>query len=396
MKGKVKLFPFEKILALVLILFLLIFPKGGFKLSGAPVTFGYLFLVASSFLFYIKGAKYFSKKTSILLGFLLPFQSLIFISLIANGFTYLADTVSLWIHFFLFPMAIFFLFPKELDPKISQFITKTILIGIRLVVSYGICLFSYKFFTGKFLEIPFLTVNFHDLSSLDTNKCIDRGGFFKLISTYNNGNLYGICMLMIFPFYQKLEKQKFFLFFAYLSLVLTFSRTVWIGLVFVETLIFLSSSNSKTWKHSLKFLLIASFGAFVFLGVAYYFHLPLKFFLDSSFGNRLNQFNILNRFSLFGVEPFSGIFEITYLGVYKSFGLLGLVTFCLAMLGPITLVPSKYKSIKLGLITYSFISLSDGALLLIPVMTFYWFLIWLSFSLSKSPHGHLVPMTCAP
>ena len=102
---------------------------------------------------------------------------------------------------------------------------------------------------GRFVEIPFLTVNFHDVGTLETTKYIDRGGIFKLISTYNNGNVYGVCLLMLLPFYNSVEPSKLKRMIVKLSLLLTLSRTVWFGLFFAEilTYLYVYRITFKTW-----------------------------------------------------------------------------------------------------------------------------------------------------
>ena len=79
-------------------------------------------------------------------------------------------------------------------------------VAVLFVSAYGIFLFFYKLGTGSFIEIPYLTVNAGDLGELE-GKSIDRGGIFKLISTYNNGNVYGISILILLPLYAHLEKR---------------------------------------------------------------------------------------------------------------------------------------------------------------------------------------------
>ena len=117
-----------------------------------------------------------------------------------------------------------------------------------LVALYGIVLFVYKIVTGDWIEIPFLTINYGDVGLMDY-KHINRGGdIFKLISTYNNGNIYGVCMLMLLPFYEQCEDKGWKTLIVKASLVLTLSRTVWIGLVFYELVLqfYIRRQFSKT------------------------------------------------------------------------------------------------------------------------------------------------------
>ena len=53
-----------------------------------------------------------------------------------------------------------------------------------------------------------LTVNAGDLGELDSSKFNQRGSVSKLISTYNNGNIFGVCTLMLFPIFYEYTKSK--------------------------------------------------------------------------------------------------------------------------------------------------------------------------------------------
>ncbi len=77
-------------------------------------------------------------------------------------------------------------------------------------------------------------VNAADVGLLETTKDINRGGLFKLISTYNNGNVYGAAMLILLPLFDAIETRKWRKLFLRIALVLTLSRSVWIGLVMLQ------------------------------------------------------------------------------------------------------------------------------------------------------------------
>jgi hypothetical protein len=114
---------------------------------------------------------------------------------------------------------------------------------------------------------------------------------------------------------------------------------------------------------------------------------------------RLAQYKLFENFQFFPSRPFDGFLEVVYMGVLNSLGLIGLLAFLVAMIAPlmffffrpksiITQLPYspraaergrqdgliEGRAIAAGLIIYLFISLSDGATLLIPVMAIYWFL----------------------
>lgn len=377
-------------ISFVLIIFLLLFPKGGIKLNGNPITIGYILLFFISFFLLVRKNTLRNQKFFKILLYILPFQIFSIFSILLNGYENTTILASYLIHFFLIPYAIFLTFPEKISSIQINYLLKWICRGINFLAVYGIFLFFYKLLFGRFVEIPFLTVNYHDLNLLENSKCIDRGGYFKLISTYNNGNLYGICLLMLYPLYRTLETRKLFKFLLILSFVLTISRTVWIGLIFAELLSFFLE---KKTKYSLMYFINFCLLIFICLTILqWYFELPLEFFLDKSLGHRIPQFEALNDFSFFGKDSFNGIHEITYLGVYKSFGFLGLVSFLIAMLYPVLKILCDYlnnkqlitKQLIHGLAVYSIISLSDGAVLLIPVMCFYWIICWLGL-VTKEP-----------
>ncbi|MBI3900572.1 MAG: hypothetical protein HY324_00310 [Chlamydiia bacterium] len=206
-------------------------------------------------------------------------------------------------------------------------------------------------------------------------KHIARNGFFKLISTYNNGNIYGICLLILLPLYLFLDTSRWKKGAVFFSLLLTFSRTVWIGTLFSFLITSLFASQKKRLFH---FLLTSGIGIGVLVIVAQISGFNLSFFFDGALGGRIEQFEVLDTTTFFPSAPFREILEIVYLSILSSFGILGLIAFLLSMIGPLLIAIHSFppclirKRILCGLVNYLFVSLSDGAILLIPVLSFYW------------------------
>ena len=376
----------KQVIVSLLFIFLLFFPKGGIKLQGFPVTWGFLLFLTLGFSLFFQKQQVYQKKAISLLLALLPFNILAFCCLGWNGYVNLADTVSLILNFFVFPYIVFLCFPQYISSFDLLYILKWLKKGVFFVAVFGIGLFFYKYFFGSFFEIPFLTVNYHDFHDLEATKCIDRGGIFKLISTYNNGNLYGVCILMLMPLYCFYETSFLRKLIVKSSLILTLSRTIWIGLVFFEILNFYFVKTNPVKKTALFFsnlFLLAGF----FWVLDSFFPLSWEFIFDRFFGNRIGQLEVLNDISWFAREPFEGIFEVVYLGVLKSFGLIGVITFLLFFLSPFLLliykkiigetIPNYKIRAAAGLGVYLLLAGSDGALLLIPVMCFCLFLMFL-------------------
>jgi hypothetical protein len=105
----------------------------------------------------------------------------------------------------------------------------------------------------------------------------------------------------------------------------------------------------------------------------------LNFIFDPNLGGRTDQLAFFQELDLFSSNPFGGISEIVYAGVIHSFGILGLIAFLIAMTGPLAArwmrspIPKIHLSLCLGIANYLLISCSDGGMLYIPVMAFYWF-----------------------
>ncbi|MFD2579036.1 hypothetical protein ACFSTD_11345 [Novosphingobium colocasiae] len=89
------------------------------------------------------------------------------------------------------------------------------------------------------IQIPYVTVNVADYGTIFLRNNT-RGPFLKLLSTYNNGNLYGDCMLMLAPIYFLYERSRVWMLMLIAALVCTLSRTVWIGMLAVAGLMMLT------------------------------------------------------------------------------------------------------------------------------------------------------------
>lgn len=386
----------ERAVILFLVTFLLVFPKGGIKLGAIPVTWGY---VGLALVFaWLPLALWLGRSARVrtvrllALGALVPFQAVVWLGLMANGTEGMGFTVSLLVSFFFIPLMFVLVLGIHLDRLHLGFLFRLVRVGVPLVAAYGIFLFFYKLSTGEFIEIPYLTVNAGDLGELD-EKFIDRGGVFKLISTYNNGNIYGVSILTLLPLYAWLEKSAVRTSVVKLSLLLTLSRTVWIGLVFYEL-----AHRLYVRRVSARALLaLAGALAVIAAGVGYAVASLLEvnaasFLLDRQLGGRIGQLAALETATVLPSVRYVAIVEMVYLSVLDSFGILGLAAFLLGMTAPLLahlagLLPFRdtpYKrSLAVGLAVYLFVAMSDGALLFIPVMAFYWFVA--SLLLSDNP-----------
>lgn len=378
----------------LLFIFLLFFPKGGIKIGPVPITWGYLLLLFFALTSLFQHSYSINKDRCKATLLMLPFQALSFCSFIFLSIERVSMTLSFILSLFFFPYFFFLLFSSSIDMIEENYLSKMLTRGILFVSCFGIFLFFSKMILGYFLQIPLLTVNLDDFQKLD-DKCIDRGFGFKLISTYNNGNLYGICLLMLLPLYSIFENSKLRKGVVKFSLLLTISRTVWVGLFAYEFFYDLIVSKKKKL-----FFLKAISSLCIILSALYafsvYYELPLSFFFDHTLGGRRRY--ILQAFfdpSLLPNISFKEIREAVYPSIFEQFGLIGFLLFILQLTSPVIIkgmqkqrFTKMERALFLGIFLYWVLCISDGAMLLIPTMAFYWFLSSLllkNFSSSVEP-----------
>lgn len=373
--------PLHTIFFYLTFLFIVVFPKGGIKVGGVPLTFGYLFLGFFSLFCIRKETFKISYHQLIKLAAFVPLQALFIYKLLCFGEENLGFAIACLVNFLFLPFCFYFLLTSTLEKLDFGLFQKWLSRSILFLSLYGIFLFFYKILKGHFIELPLLTVNLQDKGMLETTKCIDRGGgLFKLISTYNNGNLFGVCMLMWLPLYYQAESRLTNRLIFRAALLLTLSRTVWYGALFAEILYYFYTCKI----HKTTYLKISAVLSFYMTSIFYlnsFLNKTASFLVDYSLGGRVNQFLVLDYFTLMpSQKPFSTILEIVYLGILDELGLFGLFAFLLAMVTPIVLGINARgnKAMIAGLTIYLFVATSDGTLLLIPTMAVYLFLAHLA------------------
>jgi hypothetical protein len=220
---------------------------------------------------------------------------------------------------------------------------------------------------------------------------------------------------MLLPLYLHLEQKNWKTRIVKLSLILTLSRTVWFGLFIVELIQILAHrkktiypprlgmnlegvQQERPYSHNLIKLSINLFVLIALMvGAVFLLNQDISFIFDTTLGGRHSEFSDLKPFYWVGRTSFNGLSEIVYLSIYKNFGIFGLITFLVGITSPLWISylshrPTKpllpAKPILTGLLVYLIVSCIDGAILLIPVMAFYWFLSALLLGLNRSPTLH--------
>ncbi|KRD62886.1 hypothetical protein ASE40_03600 [Flavobacterium sp. Root935] len=372
------------------VLFLILLPKGGFKIAGIPITWGYLylgFLFLLSILIILDKRRFLvSSKHFLCWAATLPFVIYFSINLLFRGYDgSFGNLIAFYVSFGFLPL-LFYIFLSSFLKKINQEFVENLLTNAVFWISlYGIILFAFKQITGSYIEIPYLTVNADDLGTLE-GKYNMRGSLYKLISTYNNGNIFGVCMLMLFPIFHKQNVSKIKLGIVILALLLTLSRTVWLGLLFYFVLIYRDRVFKLVKVYAFLGLILFVFATFLMNRYFQYGSLS-GFILDSNLGGRISQIKQFTGLSFFGSQTFDFIEEIVYLSIFKQLGIVGLILFLISFFSQIYVALSTRNNnypYLLGSLTYLFVCLSDGCMLYIPTLAFFYFINTMIFISKKS------------
>ncbi len=385
--------PLAMFLTWFLVVFLVLFPKGGIKLAGIPFTWGYVAIGVTAPILLIVRLTQMSltlpMRLVAALAMLIPFQSLFIYSGVANGVTELQYSIGNVISFFFFPLVFLCVYPPFLSYIDGRRLSQYFRWCIFLAAVWGLLLFFVKPVLGHFIEIPYLTVNAADYGQLEATKHIARGYYGKLISTYNNGNLYGVATLILLPLYQVLERSWWRKAVVLAALLLTLARSVWAGLVIAEALplavLLLRQAETfpvvylgKALKSVLALILTIGL---VFVALLFNAGAGLNFLFDPTAGGRTSELLGFQSAGLVPERGLSGFYEVAYSAAAVNYGWLGFCAFSLIMVSPLLLLlvdPSALRSPTRraalhGLVLYSIIAWVDGAIQLIPVMAFYWF-----------------------
>lgn len=380
----------------LLVVFIVLFPKGGIKVYELPITWGYLFFGIAG-LISLPSAIWDSNryKISRLCGFvllcLLPFQCIILLTFtMGSSATAAAPAIT---NFFIFPLVFLLLWRRWYLKGILSPVLKLVTICVFIAAVYGIFLFAVKLATGKLLEVPFLTVNAADVGSIELKDNLRGGLIMKLISTYNNGNVYGAATILLLPLFDALEASKLRRIAVRIALILTLSRTAWFGLLLDQMLTALSltraafSSFPRVRLLRLKKTLLSASVVLVLavpvMALAYAPALGFLFSSSADLGGRVGQLEVFRNFTLFPPGPYDGFAEMVFPSALRTLGLVGFLSMLVLFLTPMIYEiidhaaysdPIRRAAIK-GLLLYFAVAWIDGAIDLIPIMAFYWFVV---------------------
>ncbi len=382
-------------MACLLVVFLVLFPKGGVRLGELPLTWGYMLLAVFTPLAvavrFLAMPLIFPRRVLAVVLLLTPMQACFVYAGVFYGIMSFGFVFSTFVALFALPW-IFLLFFGPFFPWVKEKIMRRWFCNcVFFAAAWGILLFVMYPLAHRDIEIPYLTVNAADYGTIESGKSNARGLFLKLISTYNNGNIYGVATLLLFPLYARLEPSRGRRATVRLALLLTLSRTVWVGLIVNELLslvpplyrqipsfpvLYLGEARRRFLGVVATIVLVFGSVSLVTLRAG-----NLGFLFDRTLGNRVGQINSASSTTFLPEHALYGFGEVLYASAAQYWGITGFFSFTLIMLSPLLVLlwdgqlmrsPLRRAALK-SLLVYAVMATSDGALNFIPIMAFYWF-----------------------
>jgi hypothetical protein len=368
----------------LLIMLVIGIPKGGIKVSGVPLTFSYglLAIIAAPMLLLTLTRNHLSRLHVFTLLCAAPLMVHILVKLWFYGSASAGPTLALIATIVLMPIIFLLALAGPLRDFDRPTVIRVFIAVVAAVALFGLFEFVARNYFKVIVEVPYVTINADDVGGV-ARKHNDRGNLIKLVSTYQNGNIFGICMLMVGPLFFHFARGLWWLRALFvLAVFLSLSRTAWAGL-----LVWLLLWEAVYRRRLVSFILRSPIYVFAALmltvsGVAI-LATNYEFIFDNTLGGRLQSADLLS-FTLAGNSgEFYGIGEMTYLSMFVEFGLAGLLLFLLWLAAPIlvgfafgpataTASSGLERACKVSLMTYWVVAAVDGAFVLIPVGALYW------------------------
>lgn len=268
-------------LFMLVVFFNVWFPKAGIKISGVPLTVGnVLFIIL---LFFWFGAILIRKnvkipKPAIVLIVGVVYFIIKYSYIILNGSS-IASNVTYIIPLILYPFAIFLGYELVTDECKKEMIINVVRFGFYFICFYALL----QFVVGiGGCDIPGLTVNLSDYREMGPQWYMQKSNGTseenaKIVSTYQNGNLFGINLIFIYSliyYYLKhkhREKEIIFSLILFIACAfLTLSRTCWLGIVlflFLEIIMKREKNKSSLFRKGFIILLCITSLILVFIYV---------------------------------------------------------------------------------------------------------------------------------
>lgn len=381
-------------LLLITIFFNICFPKAGIKMSGIPLTIGNVFFAITFACWLVKKlikGHITINKIGYGIIILIIFSAVKYL-IIGN----ILENIGFIIPLIIYPL-IFFIAYDLIDSKSKERkVVKTICFGFFFICIYA--LLQYIFGIEK-VCIPGLTVNLSDYLEFGSKWYLQKsnnnaGVGTKIFSTFQNGNLYGVNMLLIFPvvYYYYKEKNKNIMMYSALILFvicvfLSLSRACWVGIIlFMVFGVFLENEKNKNSIYR-KLVIISLCCVLVIITFKYFPTITMrlssvdKSSIISMSGRTEGLQTVIKNFNEYKymfiwiigsngfIENVGLAYEMTPLAILVQIGLIGVVLFYWILYKTwksMNKIMWLQKAIKLSIFIWTLIGCIEGAFWLPP------------------------------
>ncbi len=396
-------------LCFLLIVFNILFPKCGIKVSGIPVTVGnVIFFIAILYLLLLGGFKTLLKIESVILLLIYYWSIRLCIGYYLGDDEQLSQFASLFMPLCVYPL-VFFVIVRYIDNNdILNNVITWLKFSVWFVVIYSV--FQFLFGIGA-TTIPFLSVNYSDYAEAPDSWWLQKfngsGESIKIVSTYQNGNLLGANLLLLCPFVYRMINNQYlknvFVLLAFFSVIVAGSRSMYVGLfIFLFYKLCHYLLVNKTIKKISILSVLFSIVCVIAISI-FFFNNVSNSFLNriisvtdvdvlASGQGRVDKFLIYLQWMLsndsimdvifgsYGVNYRGGAFEMLYASLFVYGGLVGLGV---TLYSIIYLLRVNYynnyilNAIIDGMILYAIAAVSEGSFWLPPLALNLWIMIGL-------------------
>ena len=392
-------------LCFLLIVFNILFPKSGIKVSGIPITVGNVILFIAIVYALLYGVFHFIKQIESVIFIMFYYWTFrLLLGFCLGVDVQLSNFATKFIPLCFYPLA-YFVIVRYVDNKTFLYnVIVWIKISVWCVVIYSII--QFLFGIGS-TTIPFFTVNYSDYMEAPDSWWLQKfngtGESIKIVSTYQNGNLLGANLLLLCPFVHRMINNQYlkmiFFILSLFSVIVAGSRSMYVGLF-----IFMGYKILKYLLVNKSIKKISLFSALFFVVcvitiIVFFFNYVTDAFLDriisvtdvnvlSSGQGRVDNFIMYLQWMLsndsmtdilfgsYGDNYQGGAYEMLYASLFVYGGLVGLgvTLYCIIHLLRVNYI---LNAIIDGMILYAIAAVSEGSFWLPPLALNLWIMIGL-------------------
>jgi hypothetical protein len=255
-------------------------------------------------------------------------------------------------------------------------------VALFIVFTFGVIAFATYNLAGKVIGIPFVTTTGQDIELIADRHNL-RGTIIKMFSTYNNGNILGVNLLIWGPL---AAMGTGFARFEFRSIcILSLSRSVWVGLAAFEIISSVVRRSIRKTLYAATFVLLLMA---VFVATSWFIGRdPTAFLFDRNLGGRVANFEK----DLYGIktQKIGWTNESLYAAAYLAFGWTGALLIAAIWVYPVLRGGRGLAEVqcRIALAVYLFVASAEAAFNLIPTQASYWMIAGIAMGAARAAGG---------